>query len=156
MNHQFNHHTTQSRTIEDELYVAGIYLLFLIPVCILLYLWLRVRLPIFRLPCLLHALTGYYCPGCGGTRAVYALLHLHPIRSFLYHPLVPYAAAVYGWFMLSQTIERLTHHRLRIGMRAHAGWLWGALGIVIVNVIVRNGALFFFDVDLFDLIPLLI
>ena len=25
--------------------------------------------------CVLHNLTGYYCPGCGGTRAIYALLH---------------------------------------------------------------------------------
>lgn len=154
MNHQ-SQYTTQPKTIEDELYVAGIYMLFLSLACILLYHWLRVRLPIFRLPCLLHALTGYYCPGCGGTRAVYALLHLHPIRSFLYHPLVPYAAAVYGWFMLSQTVERLTRHRLHIGMHAHTGWLWGALVIVIVNVLVRNGALFFFHVDLFDLILLM-
>ena len=25
--------------------------------------------------CVLHNLTGYYCPGCGGTRAIHALLH---------------------------------------------------------------------------------
>src|SRR5450631_1127093 len=25
--------------------------------------------------CLLHELTGWNCPGCGGTRSVYALLH---------------------------------------------------------------------------------
>jgi hypothetical protein len=26
--------------------------------------------------CLFHALTGWQCPGCGGTRALYHLLHL--------------------------------------------------------------------------------
>ena len=25
--------------------------------------------------CVLHALTGLYCPGCGGTRAAYDLVH---------------------------------------------------------------------------------
>lgn len=33
--------------------------------------------------CVLHNLTGYYCPGCGGTRAIHALLHGHIVRSFL-------------------------------------------------------------------------
>ena len=41
---------------------------------------IAVRLGVLQLlggipPCALHRLTGYYCPGCGGTRAVVALLH---------------------------------------------------------------------------------
>lgn len=52
-------------------------------------------------PCPLHAYTGYYCPGCGGTRATFALLHGHLIRSFVLHPFVPYTAVLGGWFMLS-------------------------------------------------------
>lgn len=31
--------------------------------------------PIRSSVCLFHALTGWHCPGCGGTRAVRALLH---------------------------------------------------------------------------------
>ncbi|MBQ6855594.1 MAG: DUF2752 domain-containing protein, partial [Lachnospiraceae bacterium] len=44
--------------------------------------WLMVR---GKLPCMFRMLTGLYCPGCGGTRAVKALLTGHPIQSFLYH-----------------------------------------------------------------------
>ena len=36
-------------------------------------------------PCLFHLVTGYYCPGCGGTRAIASLLHGQLFRSFLYH-----------------------------------------------------------------------
>jgi hypothetical protein len=32
----------------------------------------------FAPPCMFHKLTGLHCPGCGATRAVYALLHGHP------------------------------------------------------------------------------
>ena len=51
----------------------------------------------FQMPCLFQMMTGLYCPGCGGTRAVRALLSGHPVLSFLYHPVVPYMASVAVW-----------------------------------------------------------
>lgn len=44
-----------------------------------------------------HALTGLYCPGCGGTRSVYLLLTGHPLRSLLYHPITLYAAVAIAY-----------------------------------------------------------
>ena len=45
-------------------------------------------------PCLFHLVTGLYCPGCGGTRAVRYLLHGQMGMSFRYNPIVLYGAAV--------------------------------------------------------------
>ncbi len=89
-------------------------------------------------PCAFYAVTGYYCPGCGGTRAVFALAHGHILRSFLYNPVVLYAAVLGGWFMISQTVERISRGRLKIGMRFRTIYLWLALAIVIVYFIIRN------------------
>lgn len=58
-------------------------------------------------PCLFHRLSGLYCPGCGGTRAVEALLQGNLLSCFLYHPFVFYCAVLYVWFMLTQTAERI-------------------------------------------------
>ena len=41
-------------------------------------------------PCLFHFFTGFYCPGCGGTRAVRLLLKGDLAGSFQYHPFVLY------------------------------------------------------------------
>lgn len=145
--------TKQQLNPEDRLYVTGLCLLLAAPFIVAAYRYLRVRLSFPLLPCLLHAFTGYYCPGCGGTRAVYALLHLQVWRSFCYHPLVPYGAAVYLWFMISHTIEKLSRHRLRIGMKWNPKWLWMALVILSLNVLIKDGALFLFHVDLLQMIP---
>lgn len=50
--------------------------------------------------CVFETVTGLYCPGCGGTRSLIALVQGHPVRSFLLHPAVIYAAAVYAVFMI--------------------------------------------------------
>ena len=36
----------------------------------------------FGIPCLFHSATGLYCPGCGGQRAFYALLHGDILKAF--------------------------------------------------------------------------
>ena len=140
-------------SLEDQLYIIGLCLLLAAPLIVIAYHYLRARLPILAMPCLLHTFTGYYCPGCGGTRAVDALLHLQLWRSFCYHPLVPYGAAVYLWFMVSHTIEKLSRYRLRIGMKWNPAWLWIARSILVLNVLVKDGALLLFHIDLLQMIP---
>lgn len=102
------------------------------------------------LPCTLHTLTGLYCPGCGGTRAMISLFRGDLLHSFIYHPLVPYTAVICGWFMISQTIQRLSRNRLRIGMHYRDFWLWGALVIVAANFLLKN-ILLIWDIDLLAL-----
>ena len=102
----------------------------------------------FLLPCPFHALTGAYCPGCGGTRAVRALLAGKWLRSFVLHPFVPYAALLSGWFMISQTIERVSGSRIRIALRFRDVYIWIALLLIVVNCLVKNLALFVWHVDL--------
>lgn len=61
----------------------------------------------FLYPCLFHQLSGLYCPGCGGTRAVKALLEGHFISCFIYHPVVFYCFILYVVFMGSHTLEHI-------------------------------------------------
>jgi hypothetical protein len=39
-------------------------------------------------PCPFHLLTGFYCPGCGSTRAIHQLLHGSLTRAFEMNPLM--------------------------------------------------------------------
>ena len=50
----------------------------------------------------------FYCPGCGGTRAVLALVKGNMIQSFLYHPIVVYTAGLLIWYGISHVLEWIT------------------------------------------------
>lgn len=129
--------TNQSQwTIEDHFYLIGIVFAAVSGIAVLYFRFFpySLHLP----PCLFHLMTGYYCPGCGGTRALRALFDGHLMQSAWYHPFVPYAAAIYLYFMTTQTIERASRGRFQIGMRYHNGIVWTATALIIINFFIKN------------------
>ena len=95
--------------------------------------------PEFQMPpCVFHTLTGYYCPGCGGTRSLKALLSGKWLVCAVDFPMIFYAAVVYAWFMISQTIERVSRHRIPIGMKYRHAWVYASLVIVVIHFVVKN------------------
>lgn len=61
------------------------FLLFLI--CIFIYYFLNKYIG-FEIKCFIHALTGYYCPGCGITRMFFSIIELDLYQAFRYNPLI--------------------------------------------------------------------
>lgn len=91
----------------------------------------------WAIPCPFHLLTGYYCPGCGGTRALRYFLSGHILKSFYYHPLVPYLGIGGAIFMVTHTLERVTKGNIRgIQFRSVYVYLMGV--ILVVQFIVKN------------------
>lgn len=135
-------------SIETALYITGWCLLGISAIAVFYLKASHIVLTEIFAPCILYTLTGVYCPGCGGTRSVLHLLTGHPLKCLIYHPLVFYAAVVGGWFMISQTVERISRHRLAIGMKFRDGFLWAALILVVINFILKNFFLFVLHIDL--------
>lgn len=102
-------------------------------------IFLHVDLLDYAGPCVLYSTTGFYCFGCGGTRAVFAFLRGDILASLYYHPLVPYAMILGGCFMVSQTVERCSRGRIAIGMHFRMLYLWIALGLMVVQFVWKNG-----------------
>ena len=134
------------RSLEDRLYIVG--WIFLLGGIIGIFLYLHIIVPwIDGYTCVVYRLFGIYCPGCGGTRAVSALLGGHPLLATWYHPLVTYTIVIFGGFMLSQTLARLHIGRI-IGWRFHEWHLYGAVAIMIGNFILKNILLLGFHISL--------
>ena len=64
------------------------------------------------IPCVIYSTTGYYCPGCGVTRMLFALLRLDIKEAFMYNQLVfillPFMIMYYLHFMYSYIIGKKT------------------------------------------------
>lgn len=88
--------------------------------------------------CLFHRMTGMNCPGCGMTRAAYAVLHGHFAEAFRLNPvgmvLLPAALPGLGLELAGWVRGKPLPIRFRVGGR----WAWGVLGIVLVFWVIRN------------------
>lgn len=88
-------------------------------------------------PCMFHAITGLYCPGCGGTRAVISFIKCDFIRSFYYHPVVPYAGFMYILFMIRGTIAMFSKEKYPY-MKFSFIYIYIGIAIIIVQFIIKN------------------
>lgn len=78
-----------------------------------------------------------YCPACGGTRAMEALIQGNILQSLYWNPAVPIGAAFVVAYLISQTAWRLRKKRGWVLLYKHP-WLIAFMGLMAVNCIVRN------------------
>ena len=102
------------------------------------------------MPCVFHELTGFYCPGCGGTRAFHALITGHPVISFLYNPAVIYAAGVLLFYAVWGVLYAISRHSKKetgdgflSPPKFHLAFVWIFIAILMVNCTVKNLLLYF-------------
>ena len=98
-------------------------------------------------PCLFHLLTGYYCPGCGGTRAIRYLFHGEIWKSIQYHPLVFYMAAVAAVELVRLAVNLAKKRPVGYEKR-HEMLVWIGVAIILANWGIKNYMLAVKGIDL--------
>lgn len=92
--------------------------------------------------CEFHALTGLNCPGCGGTRAAYELLHGHLAQALHENALFVLSLAALvgrgGWFAARRLRNR------PVSMFLPPNFLWAFLIVAILFTVLRNLPVFSF------------
>ncbi len=132
-------------SLEQGMYFFGIVIFFL---AVFFVVYLKNVLVYKVWPdCFLYSYFGIYCPGCGGTRAVMALLEGRIWDSIYYHPIVVYTAIIYLVFMIPQTIHYISRGKIK-GIRFRYWFLYGALVVIIINFLVKNIFKFIYGINL--------
>ncbi len=87
--------------------------------------------------CPLARLTHHPCPGCGMTRAALSLLSLDWAAALRWHPLspvcVPLVLLLAAEGLVSYVAERDVRWSGWLMRGALAGWLWAALGLLVLG-----------------------
>ena len=130
---------------EKTLYIIGLIGISCMMVFLLILSILNVSIFDIHIPCAVLEKTGYYCPGCGGTRAVKALLNGDILSSFKYHPLVIYMVVVFGAFMILNTIS-LIFKRDFSGMKFKSSLLILMPVIILVQFVLKIMILFIWNI----------
>ena len=136
------------KKLDKYFYITGWICIFLLALFALVIYIFGTQILELVPPCAFHKITGFYCPGCGGTRAVFSLARGEIVRSFIFHPIVIYTLIVGGWFLISQSIQRISKNKICIAMHISPIYIWLALIIVLGNFFIKNALLLFCNIAL--------
>lgn len=88
-------------------------------------------------PCIFHAMTGLYCPGCGTLRAMHQLLHLNIAAAFSLNPLAVLSLPFLGYAFVSYAAYGIRGRRLP-SVFVPPVLIWILLAVIISFWILRN------------------
>ena len=87
------------------------------PIIAIAILWVLTEI-IFHRFCPVVIMTGFPCPGCGLTRALFNLITLHPIKALEYNPSYPLWVALAVAFFIRRYVQGRSTTVLRYPMMA--------------------------------------
>ena len=139
----------KNSSTERTLYQLGLAAILVVAAAAFFIWYFKISLegPLFACP--LYSLTGFFCPGCGGTRAFRLLFHGKIIASIICHPLVVYGMAVFSVFMISHTLSIFTKGRIQ-GMTYRHIYIKIAVVLLILNMVIKNLLIWIFDLNLVE------
>ena len=96
----------------------------------------------FAIPCIIHKLTGFYCPGCGITRCLFSLIKGHIYEAFMYNQLVFILLPFILIYVIYETYLYITNQKDDIMIKIPNYWFIILLVITIGYGILRNLEIF--------------
>ena len=128
---------SEKKELEFAVWMAGLLLGVFAMAVLLLDYYTPFSIEGLQYDCWIRKQGGFYCPGCGGTRAFFAFLEGSFVKSFLYHPVVPYMGVIYIVFMLRGALHFSSKGRFAF-MRFRIGYIYVAVAITIIQFVIKN------------------
>lgn len=152
------------KSLDTCAYIGASICILIISVYYIISAILNIQLTDYMPPCLFHAYTGYYCPGCGGTRSILFLLKGELINSVIYHPIIVFTSVPGIWLFISHSIfryqcrqanysiksknlssalsakhkKRTTYHKVVRPLTVQPAYIYTGIAILITQCLIKN------------------
>lgn len=137
----------QSKVLEHNLYIAGLVFAAVSFAGIIFAISAPFDVSSIIPPCTFKSVTGLYCPGCGGTRAVISFVTGHWLKSFMYNSFVPYCGILYILFMAKGTRAFISKGKYQY-MKFRDIYVFCGIAILLIQFVSRNIMLLVYGKDL--------
>ena len=88
--------------------------------------------------CVFLSATGFYCPGCGGLRAVHDLVHGHPVQALQSNALGLALCALLGVIWLGWFVGRWRDRPVTWDRWFTPAAAWTLVGVMVLFSVLRN------------------
>ena len=104
----------------------------------LLYLYFTAEGEGAGIPCIFHQLTGFYCSGCGSSRALRSALHLDFYQALRYNAVFTLALPFFAVYFGSLSISYIHFGKDRISGKISMKIIYIFVAVALVYGILRN------------------
>ena len=96
------------------------------------------------IPCVFYQITGFYCSGCGASRALRSVLHLDFYQAFRYNAIFTLALPVLAAYFCALCFSYIRFGRDKISEKIPMKFVWVLIAAALVYGILRNVQAFSF------------
>ena len=114
------------------IFIITLIILFLV-ICYIIYLNKFIKIP----ECVVYKNLGIYCPGCGGTRAVFSLYYGDVLKSIYYNPFVLFVVIIDFWYLISEGIAKILKKENKFFVKNINIYLYLSVIVLLVNWIIK-------------------
>lgn len=96
------------------------------------------------IPCVFYQITGFYCSGCGASRALRSVLHLDFYQALRYNAIFTLALPLLGAYFGALALSYIRFGKDKISEKVSMKIIWVIIAVVIIYGILRNIPMFSF------------
>ncbi|MBQ6579693.1 MAG: DUF2752 domain-containing protein [Oscillospiraceae bacterium] len=96
------------------------------------------------IPCMFHQITGFYCSGCGASRALRSILHFDFYRALRYNAIFTICLPLFAVYFTSLSVSYIRFGKDRVSEKISMKIVWIFIALALIYGVLRNVPAFSF------------